>query len=160
MLDVEAGPDARHSARELAATARPAGQQPQEKQQQQSHRLADERQCVAGPHLAGDLFLGAAKPRLSLLQSKIKNIKRKMQRKSKWKPKYTKGGVARHYLLERTMAPRFVLYSFQLPFGRQIYADGRMVQRTEENTHSPPYGTNYHRRKIGEVLQASITAYK
>lgn len=68
MLDVEAGPDARHSARELAVTARPAGQQPQEEQQQQSHRLADERQRVAGPHLAGDLFLGAAKPRLSLLQ--------------------------------------------------------------------------------------------
>ena len=105
MLDVEAGPNARDSTRELAVTARPAGQQPQEEQQQQSHRLADERECVAGPHLAGDLFLGATKPRLSLLQSKIKNIKRKMQRKSKWKPKYTEGSVFRYYLFERTMAP-------------------------------------------------------
>lgn len=76
MLDIEARPNARDSARQLVAPSGPAGHQFKEKQQQQPERLADERECVAGPHLAGGLlFLGTAEPRFSLLQRQIKNIK-------------------------------------------------------------------------------------
>lgn len=66
---LEAGPDACHPARELADAAGPAEQQPTEEQQQQSHRLADERGFLAGAHLAGDvLFLGTAESRVPVLQ--------------------------------------------------------------------------------------------
>lgn len=65
----EAGPDACYLARELAAEAGPARQQPKEEQQQQSHSLADECGGLAGAHLAGDVvFLGTAKPRVPFLQ--------------------------------------------------------------------------------------------
>lgn len=74
---LEAGPDARHPARELADEAGPAEQQPPQEQQQQPHRIADERGRLASAHLAGDIvFLGTAEPRIPVLQSQIKNTER------------------------------------------------------------------------------------
>lgn len=67
---LEAGSDARHPARELVDEAGPAEQQqPTQEQQQQSHRLADERGRLAGAHFAGHVvFLGTAEPRVPVLQ--------------------------------------------------------------------------------------------
>jgi len=72
---LEAGPDARHPARELAAEAGPARQQPPQEQQQQSYRLADERGCLAGTYLAGDIvFLGTTEPRVPILQRYVARL--------------------------------------------------------------------------------------
>lgn len=74
---LEAGPDACHPARELADEAGPAEQQSTQEQQQQSHRLADERGRLACAHLARDVvFLGTAESRVPVLQSQIKNTER------------------------------------------------------------------------------------
>lgn len=72
---LEAGSDACHPARELAAEAGPAGQQPPQEQQQQSYRLTNERGCLAGAHLARDVvFLGTAEPRVPILQRYVTRL--------------------------------------------------------------------------------------